>query len=279
MMKDNRFKSTYYVPYQPGFEQKINYRHFIVQKGQPLWGMVSDFYQFEVIHSIANEICVIPDGCIDFLFRYGHDGITQTVEGFYHEKRILPINQEGCAFGVRFLPGAVTSILKINASELIATQIPLMDLLEKDFLLDQMGGVESFDERIHHMTTYLLKKMTKTYGSQEIVRYCTQTIIAHQGNVLMTQLSEETTYTLRYLRQLFYRHVGVSPKEFSEMIQFQNSFRRLSQLQTENRACSLGHVAIQSGYYDQSHMNKSYQKIVGCLPKELHSEMSVTRNA
>ena len=33
-----------YFPYQPDFEQKLNYQNFPVHKGHPLWGIVSDFF-------------------------------------------------------------------------------------------------------------------------------------------------------------------------------------------------------------------------------------------
>lgn len=276
-MKNTNLKSSNYTPYQPGLEKSVNYHNFVVQDNNPLFGIVSDFYQFDSVTAIHNEIYVLPDGCIDFIFKYSEEGLIKTVEGFYREKIILPINQNGCAFGVRFLPGALTNILKVYTSELIGNVIPLMDLMENDSELSRMDEAMDFNLRIGIMTNYILKKIKKSYDSSEIVHYCIKRILTYEGRISILELAKETSYTIRYLRQLFHKHVGISPKELCEIIKFQASFVKISNLQKNNIECSLSNFAIQSGYYDQSHMNKSYQKIAGCLPKKLYSEIFTTK--
>lgn len=277
-MQDYYLKYCYYKPYQPEFEKKENYHNFIVPNSHPLFGTVSDFYQFDSLNLLDNKLCLIPDGCIDFLFKYMKDGVTKTIEGFYREKLILPINQTGCAFGVRFFPGALTNILKINASEIIGKGIPLMDLVDANDDLNKMDEATDFNQRVYLMTNYILRKIKRSYGSAEIVHYCTEKIIAYDGNISISELAQETSYTIRYLRGIFHKHVGISPKELCEIIKFQNSFVRLSKCQEDNIELSLSNFAIQSGYYDQSHMNKSYKKITGSLPKNLYTEMFCARN-
>ncbi|MBR0599367.1 helix-turn-helix domain-containing protein [Sinanaerobacter chloroacetimidivorans] len=266
-------KPDNYIPYQPGFEQKIHYRNFVVPNGYPLYGIVSDFYQFDSTSSIG-EVCVIPDGCIDLLFRYDRNGVTMTLEGYHRKKVVIPINQVGSAFGVRFVPGGLMNVIKVQTSDLIGSQIPLTDVVKKDLLLDLMENAQDFGERIDFISRYLLNRIHKSYGSVDIVRYCTEKIITHQGNVLIRDLSKETGYTTRYLRNLYHQHVGISPKELCEIIQFQASFMRLAILLKGNRNVSLCDIALQAGYYDQSHMNKCYQKMVGCLPQKFYSEVN-----
>ncbi|MEL7657001.1 MAG: helix-turn-helix domain-containing protein, partial [Bacillota bacterium] len=232
------------------------------------------FYQFDSTSSF-HEISVIPDGCIDLLFRYDDRGVTKTLEGYHLKKVTIPINQVGRAFGVRFVPGGLTNIIKIHTSELIGKQIPLMDLLKSDPLLDQMDWCEDFGERITIISNYLINQIDKSYGSSDIVRYCTEKIITSQGNVLIGDLSKETGYTIRYLRILYHQHVGISPKEFCEIIQFQTSLLQFTHLLKEHKDFSLCDLAVQAGYYDQSHMNKCYQKMVGCLPQKLYKELEL----
>lgn len=261
-----------YVPYQPGFEDKNHYRNFIVPEGHPLHGIVSDFYQFD--SSLPNcEVCVIPDGCIDLLFRYDDRGVTKTLEGYHLKKVMIPVSQIGSAFGVRFVPGGLANIVKVQTSELIGEQVPLTDFLKKDSLLDQMDEIMDFEQRIDNISQYLFQRIKKSYGSADVVRYCTEKIISSQGNVLIGNLSEETGYTIRYLRNLYHQHVGISPKELCEIIQFQASFSEFSCLQKENKEVSLSDFAVRAGYYDQSHMNKCYHKMVGSLPQKFYTEM------
>lgn len=265
-------KNIRYIPYQPGFEQKVHYRNFVVPEGHPLYGIISDFYQFDAT-APGSEVCVIPDGCIDLLFCFDGHGVTKTLEGYHLQRITIPIRQTGSAFGVRFMPGALTSLIKIQTSELIGRQIPLADVLKQDPALDRMDSTTEFEERIAVVSGYLINKIHKMYGSADIVRYCTEKIITCQGKVLVGDLSKETGYTVRYLRNLYYQHVGISPKEFCEIIQFQTSLFQFACLLKANKSISLCDFAVDAGYYDQSHMNKCYQRMIGCLPQKFYTEI------
>lgn len=275
MNTESGYRSGEYIPYQPGFEGKNHYRNHIVPVGHPLHGIVSDFYQFDSL-SPNGEICVIPDGCIDLLFRYDENGVTKTLEGYHLKKVVLPIDQAGSAFGVRFVPGGLSNIVKLQTSELIGEHAPLSDFLKRDALLDQMDEIFDFNRRIETISHYLINKVSRSYGPADVVRYCTEKTIISQGNVLIGDLSKETGYTIRYLRNLYHQHVGISPKELCEIIQFQASFWELSHLHKEKKGISLCDFAVQAGYYDQSHMNKCYQKMVGSLPQKFYTEMFPT---
>lgn len=265
-------RSAVYIPFQPGFEDKNHYRNFIVPVGHPLHGVVSDFYQFDSL-SPEGEICVIPDGCIDLLFRYDNNGVTKALEGYHLKKVVIPIDQAGNAFGVRFVPGGLSNIVKLQTSELIGEHVPMTDFLKRDTLLDQMDEIYEFERRVETISQYLFNKISRSYGPTDVVRYCTEKIIGSQGNVLIGDLSEETGYTIRYLRNLYHQHVGISPKELCEIIQFQASFSEFSNLHKQKKYISLSDFAVQAGYYDQSHMNKCYQKMVGSLPQKFYIEM------
>lgn len=273
MNTDSGCKSANYVPYQPGFEQRLHYHNFVVPDSHPLYGIVSDFYQFDST-SLNGEICVIPDGCMDLLFRYDSSGVSKTLAGYHLKKVVLPINQVGSAFGVRFVPGGLANLIHVQSSELIGEQVPLTDFLKKDSLLDQMDDSREFGRRIEVISKYLLKQIHKSYGSADVVRYCTDKIINHQGNIHIGELSKETGYSIRYLRILYYQHVGISPKELCEIIQFQNSFLQFAHLHKEKKAFNFCDIAASAGYYDQSHMNKCYHKMVGSLPQKFFVEMN-----
>ncbi|HWQ77950.1 MAG TPA: helix-turn-helix domain-containing protein [Anaerovoracaceae bacterium] len=266
-------RSSGYIPYQPAFEQMLHYRNFVVPSGHPLFGIVSDFYQFDSA-SADGEVCVIPDGCMDLLFRYGGGDVSKTLEGYHRKKVVIPVNQIGNAFGVRFVPGELANLIHMQSSELIGDHAPLTDFLKKDPMLDRMDQLQDFDQRIETISGYLFKLIQNSRGTVDIVRYCTDKIINSQGNVHIRELSEDTGYSIRYLRVLYHRYVGVSPKELCEIIQFQNSFFQFALLQKEHKDFSLCDIAAQGGYYDQSHMNKSYRRMAGSLPGRLFSEIS-----
>ncbi|QOX62070.1 AraC family transcriptional regulator [Anoxybacterium hadale] len=261
-----------YIPFQPGFEQKIHYRNFVVPADHPLHGLVADFYQFDSI-SAEGELCVIPDGCIDLLFRYGGCRVVMTVEGYHMKKVLIPIDQIGCAFGVRLAPGGLSNFTRIKTWELVGKQLPLTDVLEDSPILERMDLAAAFEERIAIVTEYLVRQLRKCLDSAGIVRFCTERVIHCRGHLPISELSRETGYSVRYLRNLYQRHVGISPKEFCEIIQLQTSILQYTLLMKQNQRVALSDLAIQFGYYDQSHMNKCYQKLVGSLPQKFYYEI------
>jgi AraC-like DNA-binding protein len=263
-----------YVPYQPGFEQRPCYHNFVVPAGHPLHGVVSDFYQFDSA-SPEDEVCVIPDGCMDLLFRYSRDGVSKNLAGYHLKKVVIPTGQVGSAFGVRFVPGGLVNLIDLQSSELIGEQAPATDFLKRDPLLDRMEDLSGFDCRVSVISRYLISQINRIHSGRSpagVVRYCTDRIIGSQGNVHIADLSEDTGYSVRYLRILYHRYVGVSPKELCEIIQFQNSFLQFARLQKAHREFSLCDLAAEGGYYDQSHMNKCYHKMIGSLPGKLFFE-------
>lgn len=276
MSKERCCKSANYVPYQPGFEQKLHYRNFVVPAGHPLFGVVSDFYQFDS-SSQHGEVCVIPDGCMDLIFRYDENGVSKTLAGYHLKKAVIPIYQVGSAFGVRFVPGGLANIANVQSSELIGEQVPLEEVLKKDPVLDRMDELHDFGQRVGIISEYLMNRIHKRYGSADVVRYCTDRIINSQGNIHIGELSRDTGYTVRYLRILYHQHVGVSPKELCEIIQFQSSFHQFAWLQKEHKEFTLCDLAVQAGYYDQSHMNKCYHNMVGAIPLKFYFEMNSCR--
>ncbi len=268
------FSQLCYIPFQPGFENKKQYQNFTVLKEHPLYGIVSDFYQFYANGKNDREICVIPDGCMDFLFKYCRNRTEFSLEGFHREKIILPIEEEGYAFGVRFMPGALSHLFKVNAVGLVASHTSLYDFLGNESCLHKMEEAGDFETRIAIMADYLVKRKRERCCSYEIVRYCTERIIENKGNISIKELADETGYSIRYLRNLYSKYVGISPKELSVIIQFQNSFFNLSHLEVNKSRYSLCDIAMHFGYYDQSHMYRTYLKISGCSPLKLYGEVN-----
>lgn len=69
---------------------------------------------------------------------------------------------------------------------------------------------------------------------------------------------------IRQLERNFKKHIGLSPKEYSNIIRFQNA---LSLIKNENR--SLLDIALECGYYDHSHLVNEIKRNTGFPPSQL----------
>lgn len=73
-----------------------------------------------------------------------------------------------------------------------------------------------------------------------------------------------------YLIKKFKRSVGMTPHQFH----IQNRIRKSQGLLDEEKTVS--RIATEMGFYDQSHFDKAFQKIVGISPSEyIHSKKQI----
>jgi len=67
----------------------------------------------------------------------------------------------------------------------------------------------------------------------------------------------------RHFRRIFKKVIGVAPKYFCKVIQLNTVFDMLSTSATEK----LHHLALDCGYYDQSHFINDFNRLIGESPE------------
>lgn len=86
----------------------------------------------------------------------------------------------------------------------------------------------------------------------------------HSGALSMLKVQQELYVTERTLQRMFEMHVGVSPKTYGRICQFDAALRRLS----SNGFTDMAGVAFQHGYADQSHLIRAFRDFTGLTPLE-----------
>ncbi|MEO5891153.1 MAG: helix-turn-helix domain-containing protein [Ferruginibacter sp.] len=90
-----------------------------------------------------------------------------------------------------------------------------------------------------------------------------QLILNYKGQFSINELSKELNITERTLERRFVNEVGISPKQFSKIIQFQLSLEQL----TIKDYSKLTDVVYANGFADQSHFIKVFKAFTGKTPK------------
>lgn len=259
-------KALTYFPAQPEVQYKMD--NYIEQR--PLNRLIGKdialYYQFKTQKETINTFALIPDGCFDLLFCCcpKHSSIFLWTSPLERREQQLDF-QEGCEyFGVRFQPEQ--GLLKINYSmrDLLGKKIPLNDLISVDpFLMEKILHATSFVERIRLFEVFVNSILTPP-SSHNVVRYCIEKIYLANGNISINDLTEDTGYSDRYIRKKFAEVIGFSPKQFSEIVRFQNSLAMIFESNTHN----LADIVYQNGYYDQAHFIKGFKKFVHVAPTQ-----------
>jgi AraC-like DNA-binding protein len=86
------------------------------------------------------------------------------------------------------------------------------------------------------------------------------------GQISISELSKRNSTTVRQLERNFRKLIGLSPKEYSSIIRFQNA---LSLIKNSNQSRSLLDIAFECGYYDHSHLSNEIKRNTGLSPSLL----------
>lgn len=88
---------------------------------------------------------------------------------------------------------------------------------------------------------------------------------AQNGNLGIEALARRNFTTVRQLQRQFKTSIGISPKEYSNIVRFQHALK----LMAENAPVqSLLNIALDGGYYDQSHLSNEIKRFTGYAPTQ-----------
>ncbi len=213
-------------------------------------------------HSIEK---ILPDGCVDIIFNLGDDCYTDNgtflmksektyLVGTMTKYKETEMDDKTKLLGVRFKPGGVSAFFKfVSLSEITNQTIEL----GKSLGLDLRKLIKSPFERLNQELARNLNKPNH-YLLMQI-----QTIKKSKGQIKIQELASIHCTTVRQLERNFREHLGVTPKEFANLVRYQNAMKAIEQRKSNESILS---IAFDYGYYDHSHLTNDFRRYIGCAP-------------
>ena len=211
---------------------------------------------------------VIPDGCIDIIFDLSAHSYedaasivgTMTVPMFSEMKDQLEF------MAVRFLPAGAPRFLNGSLHAFTDERSPLEAIGGKDsrLLVDKLLAANNAARRIALIENHLRGCLDRNRTDYSALRGTVSAILERKGNIRVSHLPEIAKLSERQLRRKFLHGVGVSPKTFCRTIRFQSVLQAV-RLDPERDPLS---IALDCGYYDQSHFIHEFNSCYGLSPTE-----------
>lgn len=225
---------------------------------------IAHFYQFT---AESHKMGVIPDACIDILFWKKDGKLITKIAGTRLEKGEADADINGEYFGVRFMPGTNPVDKNLPLYDIVDNEWDFEDLIscnEKERLIECMFYANTFDEKIKIFMNYYLNDIEKHLEDTKSLKYFLRNeIIKSSGNLKLSDLSNLSGYSERYLNKKIHEDFGMNPKNLIQFIRFQKAIGNLTD--TIDRINCIN-TALESGYYDQSHFIKDFKKFSGQTP-------------
>lgn len=258
-----------FTSYQPYLEKNNRYRSYIPSGDDLMKNIVWEVY--EVDDFDVNKKIALPDVCADVMTFYTSSNAYSYFMGgsitLQHMNKLDFFDDIRSIFGVRLHTGRIGNLFKYGVKDIGNERIPLSDVLSNgNELTEKIKEASDFTLRWEVFSDYLSSRMHEDYQTNDIVNYVVKAVTESRGRASICDLEDRTGYSGRYLRKIVRDFLGISIKQFSEVTKFQwmCNFYRIN-----NGNVTLPDLALQAGYYDQSHMNLSCRKLTGALPRQI----------
>ncbi len=216
---------------------------------------------------------VLPDGAVHLIFNLGDAPSAGGGAGFSVEAAgasaapvVLTLRGrlEGVSLALR--PGAAAALLGLPASEITDAAVPLDALWrgEGERLLERMAQAPDDAARVALLQAALLQRLQRSrIEAHRGVMQAVQLIAASGGQRPLREVAAAVGVGERRLQQLFQAHVGLSPRAFGRLARLHACLRALRQPTPGAWAA----VAVDAGFYDQSHLINEFQALCGLSPR------------
>lgn len=167
-------------------------------------------------------------------------------------------------FGAYLYPYALPLLFRSSSCGFSSQMIDLKDLAgaEGRELEEQMMLAPGNAHRVTILTRFLEKRLC-SFTHEPPVFSAIRQVIASMGEERVDGLAEKVNLSRRQFERKFKEYSGFSPKLYSRIARFQAAIR-----QYRNNTRSLTEIALECGYYDQSHFIHDFKSFSGYHPRQ-----------
>jgi AraC-like DNA-binding protein len=244
--------------------------------------IVKSFWFLEVSpsHPVYEEE-IIPDGHHELIFHLKPGGAKRRSANEWIEEPAsfvaaqtlqcyaLQLSPGSRLFGIRFYPHTLFPLLGIPMAALTDRISALNDVMDdRSFRNALSDDPQVTFANFERLLLEKIKHAVEPYGGYRYVHGAVSEIIRHRGDVTVDHLVATTGISVKHLNTLFQRYVGLNPKTVCGILKINHfiSYRYAHPGKNFTTCC------YDTGYYDQSHLIKSFQRFTNRSPRQYFSE-------
>jgi len=241
----------------------------------PADGLKPFIKSFMIIESKeARENRLLPDTAIVLAFRIrgsvtdGEDNShivpASAITGLRKSPRLLNYAAHTANLLVFFKEGEAAAFFKEPLHELFSRSVSLDELIPRhqlEQIEEELHGAGDNRERVSIVERFLFS-ILKDQHADRLIDYSIQQIKMAKGDIRIKNMVSNLSLSLDPFEKRFRRVVGISPKQFADIIRFRNLIGQYSASE------SLTNTALASGYFDQAHFIKDFRSFTGLAPQQ-----------
>jgi AraC-like DNA-binding protein len=161
-------------------------------------------------------------------------------------------------------PNALTSLFGINASELTdgSMELPFLKQAKVYNLQEQLLNTPMLNLRLDLLNNFIEKLTDNVISIDSKTEFAIKIINKSKGQISLQNIQRELGITERTLQRIFDTNIGISPKIYSRVCQFQSAFQKINQ----NQFSKLSDIAYENEFADQSHFTRVFKEFTNLTP-------------
>ncbi|MEH3112606.1 helix-turn-helix domain-containing protein [Pedobacter terrae] len=212
--------------------------------------------------SIAISLCY--KGQVSYLHTSNQLNLpNSTITGLRKSARVIHYFDESATVIILFTEMGAKAFFDHSVYELFEGTVSLDNFFQKqdlEILVERLAEAENNVQKIVTVENFLLSNL-KRERNDSLISTAIKKIYASNGSIRIKKMADDLYLSKDAFEKRFRKAVGSSPKQFSSIVQLKNiTARPLSD--------SLVRVALNNGFYDQSHFNKCFKVFTGFTPLE-----------
>jgi len=227
-------------------------------------------------HEIYEEE-IIPDGHIEILFYLNSNSVRREhgsdewiiqpaafVAGQTLKSHQIKMFAGAALYGIRFYPHTLFPFFHLPLNYITEGILPLSDLTDPTGFWNCIANTP--EQTFENLERYLFERLSvqglNNAGYQYVDR-AMKHILANNGAVSINNIREPDKITVKYYGDLFKKYVGITPKHLCNILKI-NQFisNKINYPELNLTGCT-----YESGYYDQSHLIKSFHQLIETSPR------------
>jgi AraC-like DNA-binding protein len=233
-----------------------------------LRGKVSRYYGFQEATPAPLRRREGPRGHVILLLSFGEqwsiDGelLTSFAAGL-HERQVTT-EHGGCSFGIHVdvAPPAAHMLFGLPMHLLAHRVVPIEDVLDEPSLADRLHEAGSWPDRFRLLDELLAKRLVEARPPSDGVVWAWRRLRKSDGRVAIGALAEELGWSRKRIVARFREEVGLPPKAVARLLRFERARTLIERAERPDWA----RIAVDCGYYDQSHLINDFVAVTGRTP-------------
>jgi len=252
------------------------YRSYI--PASPLADLIEDFWLYDDYRPRHLRDRILPSGTVELVInlrqnelriydrtrpgsceRFSGAIVSGTYAGFF----VIDTAEEASLLGVHFKPGGALPFFDLPVSELVGTHVDLEVLWGpvagqlRERLLAATSPIDKF--RILEAT--LVARLSGPFRHHDVVRFAVDAF-SRSSSATVRAVTEGIGLSHRSFIEVFKTEVGLTPKLFYRVQRFQRTLALMRRVS----APDWSRLALDCGFFDQSHLIRDFVEFSGFSP-------------